>query len=776
MQTRKHLFLSSATALFTIAATPALAQTTSPASQSPAGPDTQLTEIVVTAEHVQASAQKTPISMVVLDPETLSRAGVYNFQTLTAVAPGLSFSENVGAPFLALRGVTSTNVSETGDPAVVMSTDGFYLNRYYQLLDGFYDVQRVEVLKGPQGTLVGRNAVGGAVNIIDNQPQDTFSGYASLEYGNYNTLNVEGMANIPITNDFAMRMSFLSQYHEGYVDQTLAQTPGLTQKGDDQDSQSGRVQFAWHPGDHFKANVTLQYTHDGGVGAVLNEIPWAYTTSAGTPCAAASATCFLVQSAQPYGNGHSFTVGAPSGQDITGKEVRWNFSYDGLPWGVTATYLGGYDSTNYEKITALTPLAGPFSPAQYYQLEYPKTQNQELRFSSANTGPLTWQAGFFYFEENNHLNSTAIKTRTDSPSINFYEPSIVTKSTAGYAQASYQMIDALKLTGGLRYTTDNKSEPDGTFSVYPAAVGLSLPYPLNQDPLVSETYAGNSSSSKTTYHAGIDWTPTSQSLIYAKYDTGYKAGGFNQLATHGAAAWIPYAPETISGFEIGTKNNFLDHRFELNLSAFDYHYENLQVTQFISNGLSSTSATENAKSASDKGFEVQVVALLNPIGRFDVEVDYLDAKFTNFLQSTISPLNPAVFPNCSANLAAQNCQLAGNTLAFSPRFIVALGFEHSWYEVLDGTVTFAVRSHLQTKEYFDAFNLPDTTMGGYTKTDLNLIYESAKGGWKVDAYVRNIENSTILTDSQPVATGGLNSNVYGFAPPRTFGVKISKSF
>jgi iron complex outermembrane receptor protein len=293
---------------------------------------------------------------------------------------------------------------------------------------------------------------------------------------------------------------------------------------------------------------------------------------------------------------------------------------------------------------------------------------------------------------------------------------------------------------------------------------------------VTETYAGNSSSSKTTYHAGIDWTPTSQSLLYAKYDTGYKAGGFNQVATMGPATSIPYAPETISGFEIGTKNNFLDHRVELNLAAFDYHYDNLQVTQFISEGLSSTSATENAKSATDKGVEVQVAALLNPIGRFDVEVDYLDAKFTNFLESTISPLNPAVYSNCSANLAAQNCQLAGNTLAFSPRFIVALGFEHSWYELWDGTVTFAVRSHLQTKEYFDAFNLPDTTMGGYTSTDLNLIYESAKGGWKVDAYVRNIENATILTDAQPVATGGLNSNVYGFAPPRTFGVKISKSF
>jgi iron complex outermembrane receptor protein len=137
MQTRKHLFSSSAMALLTIAATPALAQTTSPTSQSPVGSDSQLTEIIVTAEHVETSAQKTPISMVVLDPETLSRAGVYNFQTLTSVAPGLSFSENVGAPFLALRGVTSTNVSETGDPAVVMSTDGFYLNRYYQLLDGF---------------------------------------------------------------------------------------------------------------------------------------------------------------------------------------------------------------------------------------------------------------------------------------------------------------------------------------------------------------------------------------------------------------------------------------------------------------------------------------------------------------------------------------------------------------------------------------------------------------------------------------------------------------
>jgi len=777
MGLRSQLTLSSAMTLLTLTAAPTFAQTAPATGQSTLASDTQLEEVVVTAERVQARAQDTPISMEVLDPETLSRAGVNNIQSLTAVAPGLSFNENVGAPFLALRGVTSSNVTETGDPAVVIATDGFYTNRYYQLLDGFYDVQRVEVLKGPQGTLYGRNAIGGVVNIIDNQPQDTYEGYASLEYGNYNTLNTEGMVNIPVTSDFAIRAAFLSQSHEGYINTIIAQTP-LTQKGDDQDSQSGRIEFAWHPGEHFKANITLQDTHDGGVGAVLNELPWQYATTAGASCAAASSTCFLVQGAQAYGNGHSFAVGAPSSQDVTGRQERWHFSYDGLPLGMTVTYLGGYDSTSYDKITDITPLAAgvPVSPAQYQQLEYPDTQNHELRLTSADKGPLTWQVGVFYFREDSHLNSTALLPDSGSPVINFDEPSIVTRSTAGYGQASYRLTDTLKLTGGIRYTTDAKSEPDGTFSVYPAAVGLALPYPANQSPLVTETYAGRSSSSKTTYHAGIDWTPTDQSLLYAKYDTGYKAGGFNQVAGFGPATWIPYAPETISGFEIGTKNTFLDHRLELNVSAFDYDYDNLQVSQFIAVGLSSTSATENAKSASDKGVEVQLVALVNPIGKFDAEVDYLDAKFENFLESTITPLNPAVYPNCSTNLSAQNCQLAGNTLAFSPKFIVALGFEHSWHDVAGGTFTFAVHSHYQTKEYFDAFNEPDTTMGHYTKTDLNLIFNSTQGGWVVDGYVRNIENTSILTNAQLVSTGGLNSYVYGFAPPRTFGVKISKSF
>jgi len=763
MHLRNKVFTSTALvtiALLGVSGTPVMAQTAAgEAATGSAQEGVQIETVVVTAEHRKASAQKTAISMDVIAPEALAMAGVSTIQGLMTVAPGLSFAQSNGDPFLAIRGVSSSDVTEVGDPAVVVANDDFFLNRSYALTAGFYDVQRVEVLKGPQGTLYGRDAVAGVVNVISNKPEDTYSGMGSLTYGSYNTVNLEGMINVPLTDELAIRMSGLSQHHDGYADTTINYTQE-TQKANDEDSNSGRIMLSYEPGDHFSALITLQYLHNGGVGDAVENLPFVYDSNG-----------YVSWTKQDYGDGRHFSVYSPSAHELTQKQARWQFSYDNLPLGATVTYLGGYDETQMHLVVDNTEFLSPSPPVAMHRNENPRTINQELRLTSPSTDRLTWQIGVYYFREDSTVYSYSENMAGASYGqygVLFNEPEVSTQSIAGYGQASYNITDELKITGGVRYTSDLKKRI-GTISLGNGAL-----------PGLFSAYNGDSASSKATYHAAIDWSPTEDNLFYVKFDTGYKAGGYNSepsfplFGGDGVGYQVPYYPETLKAYEMGTKNEFLDHTLQFNLSAYHYQYSNLQTTEFVND--QTGSATVNAKSAMINGGEIQVVALLEPLGRFDAEVDYVDSEFKNFVESPYMPMNPALFPNCTGSSGEQNCQLMGNMLPYAPKLTIAAGYQHIWDGFFGGSLTFDVHTHFQTKEYFEAFNFSAFEQTSYTNTNLNLTYDNDASHWEVGLYARNIENSTILSGAQPMTGGSQYSYAYAFQPPRTYGVKFTKHF
>jgi iron complex outermembrane receptor protein len=299
----------------------------------------KLEEVVVTAERRASSAQKTPVSIEVFTAATLSKQGVHDVAALSAIAPSLNFNESAGLPTIGIRGITSNDVTETGDLAVLVANNGFFNSRAYALREGFYDVSRVEVLEGPQGTLFGRNAAGGVVNIIDNTPVDHYAGYASVQYGNYNDIETEGMANIPISPSLSARFSFLTQNHDGYIDEHLAGTYGQTQRGDDADNQSGRVVLQYHPSEDFNGVITMQYSKVGGIGDVRDEIPLTYDNSGACPGSASNNGCVVVNKMPVgvYKNGDTITANAPASQNATDKLLIWNLAYSALPYGITAS-------------------------------------------------------------------------------------------------------------------------------------------------------------------------------------------------------------------------------------------------------------------------------------------------------------------------------------------------------------------------------------------------------------------------------------------------------
>lgn len=685
-------------------------------------------DIIVTAQHVKENLQKTPIAMSVYTGTALRENAVTGIAGLSAIAPDINFSSNQGSPTITIRGISSFDVTENGDPAVTVNFDGFYLNRPYSLNAAMYDIERVEVLRGPQGTLNGRNSVGGAINLVTAKPVDELKGYTSLSVGNYNAISSEGMINIPISDGLQVRASFLTDNHDGY--RHNAPQPNA----DDSDSKSGRLSVAFQPSSNFHGLVTFEIAKEGGFGDAVENISYMYT-----PAGA------LIHDLPSGINSKTFTTATAPSLDLTEKQVRYNLVYS-LP-GFDLTALGGYDETSWHHNTDFSSVANAPQIQTFSQNEFPKTVNAELRATSRTSSPFQWQAGLFYFGEHSTVESYQATPLVGGGLDKFLAFIYKTHSAskAAYVQASYKITDALKITAGTRYTTDIKAESGyyGDLTVGPSTY----------------VYAdGRSSSSKVTYHAAVDYDATASNFLYAKVDTGYKAGGFN----FGAPS---YAPETLISYEIGSKNRFFDRALQLNIAAFYSNFTNQQVGTYVylPNGFANA-YTENAGASRVYGVETDLIAKIPVIGTFTANIDYLHARYTDFV-SIADPSDPA--------LTGLNVQLKGNRVPQSPTLSLQLALEHQWH-VLKGVLTGRVQTKYQSASNFSFYNYADTAQGAYTMSNLFLSYAPQHGDWKLSAYVKNVENSQPFSTAQENAYAFAYS--YQFYPPRTFGFRLEKSW
>jgi len=681
--------------------------------ESPAAADAGvLSEVVVTAEKRTSSEEKTPISMTVLSTDILKSNAVGNLEDLSSIAPSVSFARAGASTIMTVRGISSRDTTETGDPAVSVNIDGFYFQRAIGFGDSLFDLARVEVLRGPQGTLYGRNATGGAINLVTAKPTKEFEGYATAGIGNYDTLYSEGALNLPLSDRVQMRVSYFTRSHDGYRDNAPARD------GDDEDAKAARIHLMAEPTDELTLLLTAEMTKLGGNG------PAVY----GTPLVTdADGNVDHNRQPLPY-KAKGWPLNLPSGfYDATIKAFRWKLDYD-LGFA-DATYLGGFRRLDYHN---LYDLDGVENEAFYFQTnEQPRTWNHEVRLSSKQDQRLTWQVGAFYFQETNNLLSffqdyNAGTATNPANLFIFTYPNINATSKAGFGQGAFGLTDELKIEAGVRYTKD-----------YKRRVGN-----LNYGSGVQEQDA-SSDSSKTTYHVGLDWQATPRNLIYGKFDTGYKAGGFTDAAS--------YAPESINAYEIGSKNRLFGNTVQLNVSGFYYDYTNQQISQFI-DGLT---YIRNAGKSQLYGLELEGTALLSDYDRVDGYIGYLHAKFVDFALAA----------------GGTNVQLAGNRPPQAPRLSVNLGYQHRFPLPNGGGLTPRVQTHLETTSFLTVYNYPDDRQPGYTRTDAMLTYNSPEDKWSVEAYGRNLENKAVIINAQE--NGLWSTYNYQFAAPRTYGLQVS---
>ncbi len=704
-----------------------MAATTS-AQTSP--PETgRLADVTVTAQKVAQPSSKTALSLTAVTGEDLRSAGATTAVGLTNLIPNVQIAPGTsGSTDISIRGIGSTNTTEVGDPATAFHIDGVYLGRPQSAGATFYDLERVEVLRGPQGTLYGRNATAGAVNLITNKPGKKFAGEANLGIGNYGLYSLDGMLNVPVSDQFALRAVLSSSSRDGYLN-TKSAANGFGKNRDDAANLSARVHGLITFNADNKLLLTVDTSNNKGAG----------------PGTVAVAT-FLNN------------TGAAQRTSLTNvNEGKRDDSSTGLSAEYTAqtrvgefTYLGAvrtFDRNNISSTNATASLTN----SKFSQTSH------EFRLASTGKTDLTWVAGLYLFSEKGNIDATftnpalANQFGAGNPGVRIIQDPVNSRSNAVFGQATYSLSPALRLTAGLRTTADEKSRDGRTTNI---AGTFNAPSLVNKAKV---------SYNQTTWKVGADYDLARNVLVYANVATGYKAGGYFDGSN--AAGDNTYRPELLTSVEAGVKGRFLDNRLRLSAAVFSYDYKDLQVSYVTVNPLSNQigTITTNAARAKNAGLEVEAKMAVSDNGTVNAALGLLNAKYGEF-----------IFPVIATRPVAIN--LAGQQLDKAPSATLTLGYTHDWTLASGAAVTAYIGTRYSASYKLSNFAVVTPiqyTQPSFTRTDMNVTYTAPRDAWYLQAYARNLENRNVATG---FAFSSLTGSNFSLADPFTLGLRAGLKF
>jgi len=725
--------------------------------------------VVVTAARRQQNLQKTAIPVSVISGDQLERQGVVDPQDLDKIAPGLDLSPNGANTQVYLRGIGTFQVTAYADSAVAFNVDQVYLVFPDELAGNFYDLQRVEVLKGPQGTLYGRNATAGAINVISNKPSLTgYGGDVSLEVGDYDLVRLTGDVNLPVNDQLALRAAFQVVSRDGYF------TDG---SGDDK-SDSVRLQGLYKPNSTFSLLIGTDYTHVYGrgepnvpLGSDATSNPWLGPSTAASNAQIALANALGSGRGAPYGAygpGADFPLVDNQSRvesDVFGvrAEANWDLGFANL------TAIPSF--RHMDESSIVEPGFFLFGDASGHQ------ESLEVRLSSPAGRTFKWIAGVYALGD-------SIDTSTDTHQGVVTQTALVNQSGQSYAafgEGTYSVTSKLRLTAGLRYTDEHRTQ-SGTalLTQYVVPQGPFLP-PAPLPPFAQNVpydVTGHLTNTNVSGRIGAEYDLTPTSLLYATDSTGFKAGGLNN-----DVAPNTYKPEELTAYTIGSKNRFFNGRLQANLELFYWDYRNHQenvLAPLNADPQAYAPLTRNIGKSTLYGenLEVQFLATANDL--FSAQIENLDATFNQFvydIASEAAPV-PGVQTGCKVTAAAAgqsevNC--SGKPFTRAPDWTGVLAYQHTFPLGNGSDIVAGVNTKITTSYYIATDYIANELQKAAATTNLNLGYEWNDRRWSLTAYVRNVSNVA-------VATGGFEHPfipglVYGtISPPRTFSFELSTHF
>lgn len=738
--------------------------------------------IVVTAQNRQQDVNDVPIAIDVVGAEELRNSGFSSMNDITKIAPVVQLNQDQGTVKVTMRGVGTNSNDEAQDTSVVVSIDGEYMNRPQALGSALFDIERVEVLRGPQGTLYGRNSTGGAINFITRKPGSDFGANASASYGNYNAIRVDAGVDLPLGEVAAVRVAGFYDERDGYVKHPARGAFGpfpafAGGASDDNQNYGGRLSLRFTPSDALTIDLAGEYAERHYTPSVF---AYADLNAAGNaPTGPGCNRSGYTQVAPNYAE----TLCVPNSTTFLGTIDRGNFAAPGFGLGklddetyalrakvayelsdaATVTYVGGYREFSQSGLRTL-----PISYRSYTYLNETKTHSHELRVNG-DIGGITYQVGGFYFKESVDVESGfMIPAGPNGLFLSYFGRDITSESKSVFGQVEVPLSETITMVGGLRYTDNSRDALYYNRSFVPGPAGPKGFAGVT--PLVL-----GSKESKVTWLAGVNYKPNSDTLFYAKASTGFKGGGFDAVGD--------YKPETNTAYEAGWKQSFGpsgEHQF--NLGAFYYDYKDLQVSVLLDTAVGGQ--TFNAGGATIWGIEASGDFKIGPNTTFHASVNYLSAKYDELFaqfnvyrvpgtgagdRNGVGDLDPTV-------AGVQQPNFAGNRPAFSPEVVVTVGFDQVVPMGSSGSLTFSANSTFKSAYFTDFYNYRDGRQAPFSQTDVSLTWKPEDDKFFVQAFAKNLENARPLTYGSFVSAGPDDIFNWQFGSPRTFGVRVGFDF
>ncbi|MDB5446823.1 MAG: TonB-dependent receptor [Phenylobacterium sp.] len=743
----------------------ALAQAAAP---PPAAAGTaSVQELVVTARRTAETLQTVPIAISAFTGETLDRLGATDATSLQGLVPNLNLVQGRGSADAAniyIRGLGQPDALQTFDPAVGVYLDDVFLARIRGVLFNLYDLERVEVLRGPQGTLYGKNTIGGALRYITRKPGRDPYVNISLGVGNRGQHEIKATAMGPVSPTLALGASFYMGGHDDYVHDQI------TGRGyNNQKNMAGRLQAAWTPTESFRMDVSADYIHESPHMTVGQETANVFRTNIAPPLGLGAVTV-LYPGAQNGPSNWNYTAPISNGPQLENRSPlnaagvsaveTWNVSP-----AITLKSISAFRRMNYDDRIDID--ATPFQLGDVVVGVTQRQLSQEFQ-GNYEAGPIKAVGGLFFMRE--HVKSTQWAYGNDLfslfggpfPAIRFIGDDQVTKSYAAYLNGSYSLTSDLRVTGGLRYTDETKRYKRLT------TVNGASPFAFD----VKDSWHNLSPT------VGVDWEAASNILTYAKYSVGFQSGGFNGRA-NSPGQQTPYNPEKVYTYELGAKTSWLDRTLVLNVALFYNDYRDFQASVTRSepdpiptNPPIFVQTVLNAGKLRTEGVELE--AVWNPVRAFhvDAQAGYLDAKYVRFNDAAfITPTNPtgdrtkqdpAFSPKWTARVApAYTFDLAdaGQSEAGS----VTVGVGASYRSRMALAVDIA-RPNGQVYE--------NLYQNGYTLYDARIVWQSADRNYTAGLYAKNLGGKIYKADAQNFqAIAGVQTVYYG--DPRTVMFRVT---
>lgn len=778
-----HWFAGSA--LMVVMATSAQAQSAAaPATAAEPEQFSNLEDIVVTARRTNENIQTTPVAVSALSAETLDKQQLTNVSQLANSTPNLTISNALAQPgsaTLFIRGQGTSDAIIAIDQAVGVYINGVYSARSTGGALEMIDMQRVEVLRGPQGTLFGRNTTGGALNLIPVEPSGVFGGSARIDYGNYDSILARAVVNLPIKGDeIAARIAVQHRQRDGYGRNLLL---NKDIGADDAEFVRGSLRFA--PADKpWSVLIQADYTDIDDSGQMVGLKGFRPTPSNqaiinacnGTSGPALAALCTFGRTGDtlanylPGNNGLGF-YDAYHNTDGYSKVNAYGVA-------VTAEYALT-DSIDFKSITAWrgvrmdsltdvdgTPymIIGGFSREDGNHIDQDQFSQEFQLAGKSLEERLSWIAGVFYFKEDGFDLSRSVSLYPVGQGFTIYDAAVENKSYAAYGQATYNLTDTLRLTAGTRYTKDERGMVIRNRSVNLATgVVTGLYSPTDGDPADPQRTTFERSFSYWSYTLSLDWEVADGRFLYAKTSRANRAGGFNTRASTGGIPPTSFEPEEVTDYELGAKLELLDRRVRLNSAVFYTDFQNVQRNLTGVIGTRVAQGAANAGSAHIVGAEFEMTAVPTDNLTIGATIGLTYPEYDSFV-STIDGLDMSDTP-----------------FPYTPEQTYTLNVDYDWPlsngRLLNFHADYSYRTEtysvpLKNGAFTQAQNdiLQDTVrIPAYGLLNARIAYDLTDSV-EVSIYGRNIAGKEYYARLIGLENSALGLTGYGPGDPRTYGV------